>query len=246
MLGGGLFDLDAADNDFHDIIASNHHTDRNHDLTQKSHSARYDLTQKSHSARYDYSMDSMDESSDYFVESNEEPTATLSSNEVETPDIIYIESTKPLTVFDLVKSRRRGVKSEPVKPAGKPNKIIVAPKRGVKAQRSAPIDAELTCLARDVAVLRKHCEYLYNYFTNKHITENLPIAFYIRAVFDKLITFTNFKILIRLLTGELMVDFMCNAPYIEVKCKCGTFRTYISDLCTTNVAKKRKYCATYY
>lgn len=188
-------------------------------------------------------------------------TDYYSSNSTTPNDILYIESEVavcPQSIPDLVKSRSRGAKNKAqfnleaitklesdlhatIRKArvGKSSKVKPRMKRSVIAPpKRAHVDAEITCLKRDAIYLRRHCEFLYNYFDRYHVDEDLPIAMYINRVFSTLLTFERFKIMIRLSTGILLVDFLGDERTIDVSCKCGKFHANANELKYTEPIEK--------
>jgi hypothetical protein len=135
--------------------------------------------------------------------------------------------TKPIPKPKSAKQSNPILRDRFIGPLPKPVRPVV--KRGVRAI-NINYDAELACLGKDAIFLRKYAEALYNYFNEHHIDKGLTIDTYISYVFEVLLTFVKFKMTIRLHTGILVVDFLCDNPFIEVLCKCGAFRKYTSEL----------------
>ncbi|QJX72687.1 hypothetical protein F-S17_0421 [Faustovirus] len=211
---------------------------------------------------YTYSCDSTTPDIVYVevdTQTNSDCSAEYDKDEVSTPTTSSSTEDIRLTIPDLVKSRSRGaknkaqqiildvIKSEPklkskIKKSAKygrvktrklpSGRIIPHVKRGVKVERDAQTDAELSCLGRDAAFLRQQCEYLYNYYEQYHVDNKLPMELIIHKILNTLIARDNFRMLIRTSTGTIVVDTICAQHYIEIVCGCGTFHRYTEDLKT--------------
>lgn len=144
--------------------------------------------------------------------------------------VIKSDSIHKSTIYDRIKSTPRNVV--------KPKIGVKSPPRVIKKrQPRALTDAQLKCLNKDQASLRKLCETIYNYFSLHSINGMCPDSF-IRKVARDCFTFDTFEMVIYLPTGTLFVSKLVSDPYIELNCKCGIFRRLLSDFITGIQAHK--------
>ncbi|AIB52108.1 hypothetical protein E24_00419 [Faustovirus] len=151
--------------------------------------------------------------------------------------VIKSDSIPKSTIYDRIKSTPRNVVKSPmsIKKESKKPKVVIKKRqyrKGVKVSRELT-DAQLKCLNKDQACLRKLCETIYNYFSLHSVNGMCPDSF-IRKVARDCFTFDTFEMVIYLPTGTLFVSKLVSDPYIELNCKCGIFRRSLSDFIVCN------------